>query len=170
VAGGGADCVPALLDNRAICAGTDYQGGAGGLRGDHRSGFDFYHFTVCERSLNEMSTTYTDVTFTNQREGGITARKLNKLRDDLSTAISAGGGGTPASGVFIWGEIPTGAINGTNKNFTTINTYAAGQLAVYLNGVRQRRPDDYSETSSSAFQLVSAPLSGDLLSIDYMKL
>jgi hypothetical protein len=113
---------------------------------------------------------YTDVIFTDQSRGGITARKLNKLTSDLSNAIAAGGGGgTPASGVFIWGEVPTGAINGTNKNFTTLNTYAAGQLAVYLNGVRQRRPDDYTETSSSAFQLVSAPLSGDIVSVDYMK-
>jgi hypothetical protein len=37
---------------------------------------------------------YTDITFTNAREGGITAKKLNKLRDDLSTAISGGGTGT----------------------------------------------------------------------------
>jgi hypothetical protein len=37
---------------------------------------------------------YTDITFTNAREGGITAKKLNKLRDDLSTAIGGGGTGT----------------------------------------------------------------------------
>src|SRR5436309_10730564 len=36
---------------------------------------------------------YTDISFTNAKEGGITARKLNKLRDDLSSAIAAGGGG-----------------------------------------------------------------------------
>jgi hypothetical protein len=118
-----------------------------------------------------MPAPYTDITFTNAREGGITAKKLNKLRDDLSAAItSGGGGGTPASGVFIWGETPTGSINGTNKNFTTAFSYAAGQLAVYLNGVRQRRPNDYTETSSSAFQLINAPLTGDILSVDYMKL
>jgi hypothetical protein len=118
-----------------------------------------------------MSSTYTNVAFTSSQPDQPTAIKLNKLRDDLSKAIAAaGGGGTPASGVFIWGETPAGAINGTNKNFTTVNTYAAGQLAVYLNGVRQRRPSDYAETSSSAFQLVSAPLTGDVLSVDYMKL
>jgi hypothetical protein len=116
-----------------------------------------------------MSSQYTKITFDDSAHG-ITAKKLNLLTDDLSTAIAAGGGGgTPASGVFIWGEAPAGSINGANKNFTTTNTYAAGQLAVYLNGVRQRRPDDYTETSSSTFQLVSAPLSGDLLSVDYMK-
>jgi hypothetical protein len=41
-----------------------------------------------------MPAPYTDITFTNAREGGITAQKLNKLRDDLSTAIGGGGTGT----------------------------------------------------------------------------
>jgi hypothetical protein len=117
-----------------------------------------------------MPAPYTDITFTNAREGGITAKKLNKLRDDLSTAISAGGGGgTPASGVFIWGETPTGAVNGANKGFTTAYSYAAGQLAVYLNGVRQRKPDDYSESGVQTFLFVSAPLTGDIVTADYMK-
>jgi PPE-repeat protein len=118
-----------------------------------------------------MATSYTDVVFSNLGQGGITATKLNKLVSDLSSAIaSGGGGGTPTSGVLIWGETPAGAINGTNKNFTTANSYAAGQLGVYVNGVRQRRPDDYAETSATTFQLVSAPLVGDILSVDYIKL
>ena len=117
-----------------------------------------------------MSPPYTNITFTNLREGGITAAKLNRVVSDLSTAIASAGGGTPSSGVSIWGEIPAGAINGTNKNFTTAFSYATGQLGVYVNGVRQRHPDDYTETSASAFQLVSAPLTGDILSVDYIKL
>jgi hypothetical protein len=44
--------------------------------------------------MRAMPAPYTDITFTNAREGGITAKKLNKLRDDLSTAISGGGTGT----------------------------------------------------------------------------
>jgi hypothetical protein len=38
-----------------------------------------------------MSSAYTDVTFSNAPKG-ITANKLNLLRDDLSTAIGSGGG------------------------------------------------------------------------------
>ncbi|SRR6266403_172864 len=39
-----------------------------------------------------MSSAYTKIAFTDAREGGITAIKLNRLRDDLSTAIGSGGG------------------------------------------------------------------------------
>jgi hypothetical protein len=41
-----------------------------------------------------MSTIYSDVVFTDQKLGGISAVKLNKLKNDLSSAIAAGGGGT----------------------------------------------------------------------------
>jgi hypothetical protein len=49
---------------------------------------------MTEMLFRAMAAPYTDITFTNAREGGITAKKLNKLRDDLSTAISSGGAGT----------------------------------------------------------------------------
>jgi len=76
--------------------------------------------------------------------------------------------GTSGSAVkFVWGEIPTGAINGTNQVFTTASAYSPGLLAVFLNGMRQRHPADYSETGSQTFQFVAAPLSGDSISIDY---
>jgi hypothetical protein len=68
---------------------------------------------------------------------------------------------------MIWGETPSGAIDGTNTAFTTANSYRANLLAVYLNGLRQRRVADYNETGSQSFQFVNPPLSGDSLSIDY---
>ena len=39
-----------------------------------------------------MASTYTDVSFSNAKLNGITANKLNLLRDDLSAAIGSGGG------------------------------------------------------------------------------
>jgi len=69
----------------------------------------------------------------------------------------------------IYGEIPTGAINGSNKNFGTAYIYRPTLLAVFLSGLRLRRPDDYSETGTQTFQLVAAPLVGDTLSVDYFQ-
>ena len=100
-----------------------------------------------------------------------TAGKLNLLISDLSTAIShagSGGGGTPVTGQAIYGEIPGGLVNSSNTVYTSANTYGAGQLAVFLNGVRQRRSIDYNETTSTSFTFLVAPVSGDSLSIDYI--
>jgi hypothetical protein len=66
-----------------------------------------------------------------------------------------------------WGETPTGAIDGSNKSYTSVNPYRLNSIAVFLNGLRQRRTNDYTETGSNSFQFVNAPLPGDILSIDY---
>jgi hypothetical protein len=78
-----------------------------------------------------------------------------------------GGGGAALQ--IIWGEIPGGTVNGVNKNFTSLNPFRPNLIAVFLNGLRQRRTDDYTETGSNSFQFVNAPLSGDILSIDYIQ-
>jgi hypothetical protein len=83
---------------------------------------------------------------------------------------SAGARGwvAPPGYQMIWGETPTGAINGVNKNYTSANNYTANLLAVFLNGLRQQRTNDYTETGSNSFSFVNAPLSGDSLIIDYV--
>lgn len=68
---------------------------------------------------------------------------------------------------MVWGETPSGVINGVNMNYTTAYPYIAKLLAVFLNGLRQQRNNDYIETGSQSFQFLNAPLPGDSLSIDY---
>jgi hypothetical protein len=68
----------------------------------------------------------------------------------------------------VWGETPSGTIDGSNKNYTSAQPYSPTTLAVFLNGLRQRRSADYTETGSNSFSFVTAPLPGDSLSIDYM--
>jgi hypothetical protein len=79
--------------------------------------------------------------------------------------------GIPGPGALImtWGEIPTGAINGVNRTYSSVYPYRPNLLAVFLNGLHLRRTDDYLETGSQSFQFVNAPLSGDSLSIDYIQ-
>lgn len=90
------------------------------------------------------------------------------LREDASWAAPAGGtGGTTIQ--ITWGETPTGTIDGVNANYTTALPYAANTLAVFLNGLRQRRAADYNETGAQTFHFLSVPLPGDSLSIDYVQ-
>jgi hypothetical protein len=86
-----------------------------------------------------------------------------------AAAGGGGGGGSGTAAIQIWGETPIGTIDGTNLSYTTANAYSTGLLAVYLNGLRQRRQDDYTETGTQSFQFVNAPLAGDGLSIDYIQ-
>lgn len=76
---------------------------------------------------------------------------------------------SPASStpVMVWGETPIGSINGVNATYSTANPYHSGSLGLYLNGMRLRPSADYTETGSNTFQLVAAPLPGDILIADY---
>jgi hypothetical protein len=79
----------------------------------------------------------------------------------------AGSGGGAAN--FICGETPVGLIDGINRVYTASATFVSGTLEVYLNGLRQREVDDYDEISTTQFQFVTAPKTGDSISIDYLK-
>jgi hypothetical protein len=68
---------------------------------------------------------------------------------------------------LIWGETPSGNTNGLNRTFTSAYPYNSNFLGVFLNGVRQRLTNDYTQTGAQSFQFLNAPSPGDTVSIDY---
>jgi len=68
----------------------------------------------------------------------------------------------------ITGEVPQGAINGTNRNYSTSQQFRNNSLAVYANGLRMRAGVDFTVTGNSSFQMTVALLSGDSLTVDYI--
>lgn len=86
------------------------------------------------------------------------------------------------TGTRVYGEILTGAVNGTNTVFTTVQDFVDGTDSVYFNGVRQREGigNDYVRSESggvgTGFDTITfavAPKSrpgskpDDVVSIDY---
>ncbi len=65
------------------------------------------------------------------------------------------------------GELVIGAIDGVNTVFTTSGSYRAQSLMVWLNGLRQARTIDYTETSDTTFSMLVAPIPGDVIIVDY---
>ncbi len=65
----------------------------------------------------------------------------------------------------------SGAIGNGNRDYTVQYNYVAGSLAVYLNGQRLRpgADNDYVEVSNNLFRMNDAPLTGDVLLVDYRK-
>jgi len=81
---------------------------------------------------------------------------------------SSGVCGASGGGVGVWGEVPSGTINGTNAVFTLAHTPASATLRVYRNGVRLKLSTDYSVSGTTITFLSGAiPQSGDLLVVDY---
>jgi hypothetical protein len=65
----------------------------------------------------------------------------------------------------VFGEVPGGALNGSNLMFSTSQPF--NKLIVFLNGLKQRPNIDFYVTAPNQFSLTSAPLSGDSLLADY---
>jgi hypothetical protein len=78
--------------------------------------------------------------------------------------------GTLSPSNFVTEETPSGTINGSNTAFTLANTPTSGTVKLYLNGVRQKSGagNDYT-ISGTNITMTTAPISGDVLLVDYMK-
>lgn len=65
----------------------------------------------------------------------------------------------------------TGAVNSVNTVFLTEFNYVAGSLRVHLNGLRMKpgASNDFQETGDRQFTMTSAPLTDDVLVVDYLK-
>lgn len=69
--------------------------------------------------------------------------------------------------VFVIGEIPTGAINGQNATFTALQNFVPLSVDVILNSTVQTYGTDYVTTGSTIIILNVAPVSGDILRLNY---
>jgi hypothetical protein len=64
-------------------------------------------------------------------------------------------------------EFPGGVVNGINTSFTVANSYIAGSLRVYRDGIRLLSSTDYIETPGG-FTMSSPPSIGTILLVDYI--
>lgn len=61
----------------------------------------------------------------------------------------------------------TSQIDGQTQTFIVSETYKAGSLRVYYNGIRQIVDVTFSEASSTTFSTTFTPQTGDYLAIEY---
>lgn len=97
--------------------------------------------------------------------GSGTADSTTFLAGDLQWRTVTGGVG---SGDFVFNEVPSGTIDGSNTDFTLAHTPVSGTVRVYLNGLRQKPTDDYT-ISSDTISFVDAPFVDDTILVDYHK-
>lgn len=88
--------------------------------------------------------------------------------DLLGTQPGGGGSGDLTTTNFVFNEVPSGTVNGSNTAFTIANTPTSGTLSVYRNGLRMKNIVDYT-FSGTTLTFVVAPETGDELLTDYMK-
>ena len=88
------------------------------------------------------------------------------LLADYSTSTSQFTSGVTG---FVTNQIPSGTVNGSNTTFTCGNSYVAGTLEVWINGLKQLPTTHYVETTptSGVFTMGDAPATGDNVLVNY---
>ncbi len=77
--------------------------------------------------------------------------------------------GVPGNGVQVVSEIPSGSINGSNATFTTAFAFVPESVVVFVNGLRQKKPDDFNTSGSQTIVFSVSPETGTNLLVDYMR-
>ena len=72
-----------------------------------------------------------------------------------------------AGDTFVIGEIPNGAINGSNATFTTLQNFVPLTTELILNSTIQTYGIDYTTTGTNTIILNVSPIVGDIIRINY---
>lgn len=67
------------------------------------------------------------------------------------------------------GDVPAGAINGSNATFATTYNFIPGTVEVRLNGITLKLTDDYTTSGTQTINMVSSPVTGDKITTNYIK-
>jgi len=67
----------------------------------------------------------------------------------------------------VYGETPSGLVNGSNTVFTTAHPYTTASTRVFVNGDRKHLTVDYTESAASQITFASAPASMSVILVDY---
>jgi hypothetical protein len=81
--------------------------------------------------------------------------------------VKVGATVTTSGGSFVIGETPTGAVNGSNATFTTLQNFVPETVQVFINGVSQTSGVDYTTTGTTTIILNVSPVSGDYIRVNY---
>lgn len=108
----------------------------------------------------EFTVDYNDVTSPSEASA---ADLKTTIEGYQISGFSAGTGQT----WVVNGSVSAGAQNGVNKAYDT-PTFIAGSLCVYVNGVRYKPTADFTELTTNSFQFTTfAPMSDDIILLDY---
>lgn len=81
----------------------------------------------------------------------------------------AGPAGASGSATQVVGEVPSGTINGANATFTSQYPFIPESVAVFHNGVMQKKVDDFNTSGTQTIIMAVSPEAGTRVLINYLR-
>jgi len=106
----------------------------------------------------------------------IVRANINSLVEDVTVNVSnmkgdVGPAGPPGNiSDFVFDEIPSGTINGSNATFTSAYPFDSTTITIFLNGLNQLKLNDFNTSGTQTIIFYTSPQVGDTITINYLKL
>ena len=71
--------------------------------------------------------------------------------------------------MYVIGDVPADVINGSNATFTTTYNFIPESVAVFINGILQKRIQDFNTTGMLTVMLAVSPQVGDIVLVNYLR-
>lgn len=95
---------------------------------------------------------------------------INGQRSAFMEVTGLGLTGPPGStSDFVFGETPSGLVNGSNATFVTAFPFIAESLIPSVNGLEQKLGLDFIITGVNTFVFNESPTTGEIISVTYIK-
>jgi len=110
------------------------------------------------------------IILTNNHGNNIIWEYVDKSRrdSDYSLLLSPSVTANVTVSDFVYGEIATGVINGSNNVFTTAFNFIISTIQVFVNGIEQTVINDFV-LSGQNILLNTSPITGDIVTVNYVK-
>ena|SRR5882757_3061122 len=73
------------------------------------------------------------------------------------------------SSKFVFDEVPSGIVNGSNAIFNTLSSFIPGTAVVFVNGLKQKIVQDFNTSGTTQVTFIVSPASTDQVTINYIK-
>lgn len=111
------------------------------------------------------------VTVRDESDVDVVTVEVNRPVSVVSVGIPGAAGPAGPSGLAaqITGEVPSGSIDGSNATFQTEFEFVPESVDVTVNGLRQKRVDDFNTSGTQTITLVVSPEIGTNLLVNYLR-
>ncbi len=88
---------------------------------------------------------------------------------EAQAAIQAIGQSNPGTVDLVVGEVPIGAIDGSNASFTTAYDFVPESVEVFWSGIRLNLVSEYVTVGTQTINLTQSPQIGEVITVNYQR-